>query len=33
MAGSAAVLEDCSLLSRLDRALLPVERICALFSG
>ena len=33
MAGSAAVLEDSSLLSRLDRALFPVERICALFSG
>lgn len=33
MAGSAAVLEDSSLLSRLDRALLPVERICALLSG
>ncbi len=33
MAGSAAVLEDSSLLSRLDRALLPLERICALFSG
>ena len=33
MAGSAAVLEDSSLLSRLDRALLPVERVCALISG
>ncbi len=33
MAGSAAVLEDDSLLSRLDRALLPVERFCALLSG
>ncbi|WP_293575888.1 TRAP transporter small permease subunit [Phaeobacter sp.] len=33
MAGSAAVLEDSSLLSRLDRALLPLERICALLSG
>ena len=33
MAVSAAVLEDSSLLSRLDRALLPLERICALFSG
>ena len=33
MAGSAAVLEDSSLLSRLDRALLPVERFCALISG
>ncbi len=33
MAGSAAVLEDSSLLSRLDRALLRIERICALVSG
>ena len=33
MAGSAAVLEDSSLLSRLDKALLPLERICALLSG
>ncbi|MEE4189447.1 MAG: TRAP transporter small permease [Roseobacter sp.] len=33
MAGSAAVLEDSSLLSRLDRMLLPVERFCALMSG
>lgn len=33
MAGSAAVLEDSSLLSKLDRALLPLERLCALFSG
>ena len=33
MAGSAAVLEDSSLLSKLDRALLPLERICALMSG
>jgi hypothetical protein len=33
MAGSAAVLEDSSLLSRLDRALLPLERFCALISG
>lgn len=33
MAGSAAVLEDSSLLSRLDRALLPVERFCAYLSG
>lgn len=33
MAGSAAVLEDSSLLSRLDRALLPFERFCALLSG
>ncbi|MFK7745825.1 MAG: TRAP transporter small permease subunit [Roseobacter sp.] len=33
MAGSAAVLEDSSLLSKLDRALLPVERFCALLSG
>jgi TRAP-type C4-dicarboxylate transport system permease small subunit len=33
MAGSGAVLEDSSLLSRLDRALLPLERACALLSG
>ena len=33
MAGSAAVLEDSSLLSRLDRALLPLERFMALLSG
>jgi TRAP-type C4-dicarboxylate transport system permease small subunit len=33
MAGSAAVLEDSSLLSRLDQALLPLERLCALISG
>lgn len=33
MAGSGAVLEDSSLISRLDRALLPLERFCALLSG
>ncbi len=33
MAGSAAVLEDSSLLSKLDRMLLPIERFCALMSG
>ena len=33
MSGSGAVLEDSSLLSRLDRALLPIERFCALLSG
>lgn len=33
MAGSAAVLEDSSILSKLDRALLPIERFCALLSG
>lgn len=33
MAGSAAVLEDSSLLSKLDRALLPLERFAALVSG
>jgi len=33
MAGSNAVLEDSSLLSRLDRMLLPVERVMALMSG
>ena len=33
MAGSSAVLQDSSLLSRLDRALLPLERFAALISG
>jgi len=33
MAGTASVLEDSSLLSRLDRALLPLERAMALVSG
>ena len=33
MAGSAAVLEDSSTRSKLDRVLLPVERFCALLSG
>ena len=33
MAGSATVLEDSSLLSRLDRALRPIERVLALVSG
>lgn len=33
MAGSAAVLEDSSLLSKLDRMLLPLERFGALLSG
>ncbi|MBY5933980.1 TRAP transporter small permease [Tateyamaria omphalii] len=33
MAGASTVLEDSSLLSRLDRALLPVERVMALLSG
>ena len=33
MAGSAAVLEDSSTLSKLDRMLLPIERFCALLSG
>jgi TRAP-type C4-dicarboxylate transport system permease small subunit len=33
MAGSGAVLEDSSLLSKLDKMLLPVERVCALMSG
>lgn len=33
MAGTAAVLEDSSLLSRLDRALLPIEWFMALLSG
>ena len=33
MAGASTVLEDSSILSRLDRALLPVERVMALLSG
>ncbi|MEQ9261333.1 MAG: TRAP transporter small permease [Roseovarius sp.] len=33
MASGASVLEDSSLLSRLDRALLPLERFSALLSG
>ncbi|MEM9129056.1 MAG: TRAP transporter small permease, partial [Pseudomonadota bacterium] len=33
MAGSATVLEDLSLLSRLDRGLLKLERFFALLSG
>lgn len=33
MAGSGAVLEDSSVLSKLDRMLLPLERFCALLSG
>ncbi|MFW8593302.1 TRAP transporter small permease subunit [Cribrihabitans neustonicus] len=33
MAGSAAVLEDGSLISRLDRKLLKLERLLALLSG
>lgn len=33
MAGSATVLTDSSLLSRLDRALVPVERFMAILSG
>ena len=33
MAGASTVLEDSSLLSRLDRALLPVEKFTALISG
>ncbi|MEX0311566.1 MAG: TRAP transporter small permease subunit [Tateyamaria sp.] len=33
MAGASTVLEDSSVLSRLDRALLPVERVMALLSG
>ncbi|QBF32377.1 TRAP transporter small permease subunit [Thalassococcus sp. S3] len=33
MAGSAPVLEDGSVLSRLDRSLLTVERFFALISG
>ena len=33
MAGSSTVLQDSSVLSRLDRALLPIERVMALVSG
>ncbi len=33
MAGTSSVLEDKSLLSRLDRALLPIEWFFALISG
>ncbi len=33
MAGASAVLEDSSLLSRLDRHLLKLEQVFALFSG
>jgi len=33
MAGASTVLEDGSLVSRLDRALVPVERVLALISG
>ena len=33
MAGTAAVLEDASVLSKLDRGLRPIERAFALVSG
>lgn len=33
MAGASTVLEDDSLISRLDRALVPLERFFALLSG
>lgn len=33
MAGASTVLQDSSLLSRLDQALLPIERFMALLSG
>ena len=33
MAGSSAVLEDSSTLSKLDRALRPIEKFMALISG
>ncbi|WP_299209182.1 TRAP transporter small permease [uncultured Tateyamaria sp.] len=33
MAGASTVLEDSSVLSRLDRALLPIEQVMALLSG
>ncbi|MEO9819284.1 MAG: TRAP transporter small permease [Paracoccaceae bacterium] len=33
MAGTATVLEDASVLSKLDRGLRPIERVFALVSG
>ncbi|MEL6450821.1 MAG: TRAP transporter small permease [Pseudomonadota bacterium] len=33
MAGASTVMEDSSLLSRLDRGLVPIERVMALLSG
>ncbi|MBJ3763040.1 TRAP transporter small permease [Maribius pontilimi] len=33
MAGGAAILEDDSTISRVDRALVPLERLMALISG
>lgn len=33
MAGNSTVLQDSSLLSRLDRLLLPIEKVMALVSG
>ncbi|WP_299613935.1 TRAP transporter small permease subunit [uncultured Tateyamaria sp.] len=33
MAGASTVLEDSSLLSRLDRGLVPIEKVMALLSG
>mmetsp|Transcript_23785 Transcript_23785/g.42791 ORF Transcript_23785/g.42791 Transcript_23785/m.42791 type:complete len:209 (+) Transcript_23785:2533-3159(+) len=33
MAGASTVLEDSSLLSRLDRGLEPIEKVMALLSG
>ena len=33
MAGQVAIIEDSSLLSRLDKILLKLERFCALISG
>ena len=33
MAGQVAIIEDSSLLSRLDIILLKLERFCALISG
>lgn len=33
MSGASTVLEDSSLLSRLDRVLLPIEKAMALLSG
>ena len=33
MSGKVAIIEDSSLLSRLDVLLLKLERFCALISG
>ena len=33
MAGSSTVLSDSSIISKLDRTLLPIERATAILSG